>query len=380
MAISNQKLISKVVIVVLTLLGLYCVGWFLLKFAFILVWFLIAGVLSLVGRPLTNLLSDIKIGRFRMPRAISAAITIICFFLIIAAFFGLFIPLVSEQARILSNLDTNQVIESLQEPLNDLDRQLQRIGLEAGAFEESLKQGLNLFIGEVSLSNLLGNTVNFIGRFVVAVFAITFMTFFFLRDRTMFTRIILATTPDQHVEKVANVLRHSKYLIRRYLVGLFIQGALFTLIVGIGLSILGIKYALLIAFFAGIVNMIPYLGPILAAIFGLFIAITSNLQMDFYGEMLPLLIKVYLVFWLSQVLDNYIFQPQIFSNVVSAHPLEIFLVVLLAGFLAGIPAMIVAIPSYTFLRIIAREFLSEFKLVQALTGRMKDLEKDFDLF
>ena len=68
-----------------------------------------------------------------------------------------------------------------------------------------------------------------------------------------------------------------------------------------------------------------------------------------------------------QLIDNFLFQPLIFSNSVKAHPLEIFLVVLSAGIIWGISGMIVAIPFYTLLRIIAKEFLSEFKVIEQLT-------------
>ena len=68
-----------------------------------------------------------------------------------------------------------------------------------------------------------------------------------------------------------------------------------------------------------------------------------------------------------QMLDNFLLQPIIFSNSVNAHPLEIFLVILIAGTVAGISGMIFAIPFYTFIRIIAKEFLSQFEIVKSLT-------------
>ena len=86
--------------------------------------------------------------------------------------------------------------------------------------------------------------------------------------------------------------------------------------------------------------------------------------------MLPMLSKVVIVFGAMQLLDNFILQPWIFSNSVLAHPLEIFIVILMGAQINGIIGMVLAIPVYTVLRVIARAFLSEFKLVQKITGGM----------
>ena len=134
------------------------------------------------------------------------------------------------------------------------------------------------------------------------------------------------------------------------------------------------KNALLIALFAALINVIPYLGPIIGAAFGVLITISSNLDISFYAEMLPLLGKVVFVFGCMQLLDNFILQPFIFSNSVKAHPLEIFLIILIGAQLAGIPGMILAIPTYTVVRVIAKIFLSKYRLVKGITQNM-DLDE-----
>lgn len=107
----------------------------------------------------------------------------------------------------------------------------------------------------------------------------------------------------------------------------------------------------------------------------MFITISSNLDLglDFYTEMLPLILKVIGAFAAMQMLDNFVLQPFIFSNSVLAHPLEIFIVILVGAKLSGILGMILAIPVYTVIRVIARAFLSEFKIVQKLTGHLDDV-------
>jgi predicted PurR-regulated permease PerM len=92
--------------------------------------------------------------------------------------------------------------------------------------------------------------------------------------------------------------------------------------------------------------------------------------MGFYDHVLVTAIIVVLVFSAANLIDNIILQPIIYSTSVKAHPVEIFLVIIMAGSLAGIPGMILAIPGYTVLRIVAREFLGKFRLVRKLTQNM----------
>jgi predicted PurR-regulated permease PerM len=135
----------------------------------------------------------------------------------------------------------------------------------------------------------------------------------------------------------------------------------------IGLSVFGIKNAVLIGFFGGLMNVIPYLGPIIGATVGTVLGISSDLGLGMYDNAMHSAITVILVFSAANLIDNFVIQPLIFSNRVNAHPIEILLVILMAGSLAGIPGMILAIPGYTVLRIVAKEFLSGFKLIDKLT-------------
>jgi predicted PurR-regulated permease PerM len=128
----------------------------------------------------------------------------------------------------------------------------------------------------------------------------------------------------------------------------------------------------LIGSFGGLVNIIPYVGPILGFVFGAFITLSSSLDGDFYSTVLPLLLKVGIAFAAAQAIDNLILQPMIFSNSVAAHPVEIFIVTMVGAKLGGVAGMVLAIPAYTILRVIAKTFFNEFKIVQKITERMGD--------
>jgi predicted PurR-regulated permease PerM len=128
----------------------------------------------------------------------------------------------------------------------------------------------------------------------------------------------------------------------------------------------------LIGFLGGLFNLVPYIGPIVASGLGVLLTISSNLDLEFYTQMKPLIIKVLLTFWSVQFLDNFILHPYIFSNSVKAHPLEIFMIVLVGAHLGGAAGMILATPLYTTGKIILKAFFREYKFVQFLTGNMDE--------
>ena len=121
-------------------------------------------------------------------------------------------------------------------------------------------------------------------------------------------------------------------------------------------------------------NVIPYLGIIIAMLFGVMITISSNLDLDFSTQVTPMIIKVLLAFAGTQLIDNLLVQPYVYSKSVKAHPLEIFLVIMIAGKIGGVLAMLIAVPVYTSLKVIAKVFFNQWRIVQHVTKGMGDLE------
>jgi predicted PurR-regulated permease PerM len=210
---------------------------------------------------------------------------------------------------------------------------------------------------------------------VVVTFTSTiFILFFFLKEKNLFVGVLHALVPTKYEAKVVHSVDSSKTMLSRYFRGLLAQMGGFFALVTLILWILGVKNALLIGSFGGLVNAIPYVGPILGFVFGAFITLSSSLEGDFYTQVLPLLIKVGIAFGVAQTIDNLFLQPMIFSNSVAAHPLEIFIVILVGAKLGGVLGMVLAIPAYTVFRVVAKTFFNEFKFVQKITGRMDDDE------
>lgn len=176
--------------------------------------------------------------------------------------------------------------------------------------------------------------------------------------------------PQNHKEKALNSLDKIDYLLSRYFIGLVIQLTIIFVLYLIVLLIFGVQNALIIAFLCAILNIIPYVGPLIGSILAALLTMLSNLGSDFQSEILPTTIYVMIGFWVVQVIDNNLTGPLIFSNSVNSHPLEIFLVILVAGFLFGILGMVIAVPMYTILKVIAKEFFPDNRIVQLLTRKI----------
>ena len=336
-------------------------------FSNIFLYILIAAILSLIGQPIDRFLGKIRIGNLRISETLSAALAFISLLLVFVLLAIIFVPLVSEEARILSSIDKDTAIASLQEPMQQLDGIFRRFHIDYSMYDlqNYAQDKLTSVLTATNLSLFFNQFIAVLGNFFVAFFAISFLTFFFLKDEKRIVDALLAIVPESYSEKVKNVLVQSEQMLKRYFIGILIEILLIITLLSIGLSVAGVEHALLIALFAGIVNVIPYVGPLIGAGFALVIGVTTNTDMTTLGVIMRILI----VFPIVNLTDAFLLQPLIYSSSVKAHPLEIFLVILVGAKIGGIGGMILAVPSYTVLRVIAKEFFTNFRIVKRLTNK-----------
>jgi len=343
-------------------------------FSAIVTYILISVVLSFIGRPVYKKLEKIRIYRFRIPKGLAALLTLILIWIVFIGFFRFMIPLLINEFDTLSTIDFNAVLEAIQEPLSRIIRLTSGESINAGdkTFYDLMQEQLSSRFEFSQLSNILGFVAGTIGELLIGFFAVSFITFFFLKEQNMFKNAILLLVPTEIEEKVGKILSSISYLLRRYFIGLIFEVFMVMLLDTLGLTIVGIEFehAVVIGLFCGLFNVIPYLGPWMGAFVGLLIGVALNLNADFMSHTLPLLGWMVLVFASVQIIDNILFQPLIYSSSVKAHPLEIFLVIMAAGSLAGILGMILAIPCYTILRVVAKEFFDNMKIVKKLTENL----------
>jgi len=353
----------------------FCV-WY---FREIVIYILVSGVLSIMGRPLVDLFDHIRYRKFVLPKPVSALLALSIMWGLIFLFFYIFIPLIANQIQQLSSIDSNKLVQIIETPVRKVENLLRSLNpdLEEISIREFLASKISDILSIEFVQDIIGSVAKTIGSLAVAIFSISFITFFFLKDQHLFFESIIMWVPDRYVENVKRALYSIKGLLTRYFVGIVIQSTCIMIMMTTGMTIVGIDFqqALVMGLIAGILNVIPYVGPWLGFFITVTMGIASHLDYDFRMVVAPLVWKMALVVAITQLTDNVVFQPVIFSSSVKAHPLEIFVVVLAAGFAAGIPGMILGIPAYTVLRVFAREFFYNLKAVQKITSNLPDSEE-----
>lgn len=344
-------------------------------FQAIVAYILISAVLSLIGAPIVNILVKLKIGKFYLPKGLCAGITLLIFWGLFITFFWIFIPLIASEAQKLSQIDPKSILNAVNEPLSRFDALVNSLGMSYGekfSTIELLSKKIESILNIGLFTDLFSSLASTIGNIFIAIFSISFITVFFLKDEFLFGSGIILLVPTQYEMAARRVLSSTKLLLMRYFVGIGGQITGIIILATIGLTFVGIQFktAMVIALFAGIINVIPYIGPLIGAIFGLILSLASKIQTVLPEQLLPITFYVCLVFIVVHLIDNIVFQPLILSSSVRAHPLEIFLVILIAGHLAGIAGMLVAIPGYTVVRVFAKQFLNNFKVVKKLTEKI----------
>ncbi len=357
-----------------TIASLLIAALFIWYFLSIFFYILIAIVLSLLGSPVVELLDKIKIRRFKLSHTLNAGLVLGMMMGVLILFFSLTIPMLAKQVNDLSKLNSVSIEVAFKEPVANMEATLKEYGVleNSDNLTDKISQESQKYIDKFKISELFSNVVSFLSSLLGAMFIITFVTFFVLRDNKIFYRLVLAIVHEEYHDEVEHIIDSTKRLLTRYFLGLILDITLVSSLYTLLLWIFGVENALLIGFLAGLVNVIPYIGPFIGVTIALFIGIVSGLPMDFNAELIPTAIKIMSIFVFVNLLDATVMQPNIYAKSVNAHPLEIFFVIILAGTVAGILGMILAIPTYSFIRIVAREFFYKYPIVQKLTSSIKE--------
>jgi predicted PurR-regulated permease PerM len=351
------------------ILVLLIIGFMIWRFYYIIAWVLVAAVLSFIGQPLVRLFDKIHIKKWRIPHAFSALLSLIVIVLVFLGLIAVFVPLILNQAETISRIDVGKLAQNLQGPLQWLDSKLHGFGVipDGQTIQDFLVDKAKSLVNLGKVSSMIGNFISVAGNIFIGLFSILFIAFFFLKDENMFEDGLLLMIPEKHHSATRKVVAESKNLLVRYYIGVLLELLGVMSLIALGLWIFGVKNALLIGFFGGIMNIIPYIGPIIGSIIGIVLGVTSTLAEGSYNELLPAILKLAGVFLAVNFIDNNILVPIIYSKSVKSHPLEIFLVIIIGGGIAGLVGMLLAVPVYTLLRVIAKEFFQQFRVVKKLT-------------
>lgn len=343
------------------ILGIALLLYFLYQIQSVIVYVTVAAVISLIGRPIVLFLRR----RLKFNNTIAVIVSMIFFVGVLVGLIGLFIPLITEQSQNLALLDFEQLEKNIDKLYADAVAyfKLNNINLEHSIEKSGLLSKIDFSL----LPNFLNNLVSGLGSFSAGLFSVLFISFFFLKDSSLLEDGITTLIPSGKESRFKRSFNTIKDLLSRYFVGLVFQILILFVIYTIVLLVFGIKNALVIAFLCALLNLIPYIGPLISALLMVLLSMSSNLGESFSEVILPKTTYVMIGFVFAQLVDNFFSQPVIFSKSVKSHPLEIFLVIIIAGILFGIIEMVVAIPFYTAIKVILKEFLSDNKIVKKLT-------------
>lgn len=349
-------------------------GWY---FRNVIIYVILAAVVSLLAKPVMNLLRHVTIRKKSMPDWLQAVLVIVFILSIFLVIFTQVIPVVvGIVQKIFDNLsasDYSLPVDTYTVSVNAVNAWMISHFPQFGPdfrIESAIGSFLRKTFDLTSLSSLIEYIASFFVSFGVGIFSVVFISFFFIKDPMLFRKIVGALVPDRIEHKVIDAIGDIEHLLSRYFVGLLVE------VIGVAvlnflflwlIARIGFNAAIGIAFITGILNIIPYVGPLVGTVIGTILATVlkfsaAGLTIHFWGFVLVLLA----LFMVTQLVDNFLFQPLIYSTSIKASPLEIFIVLLIAGNTAGVLGMLVAIPAYTVIRVVAGHFFGDVKAIRRL--------------
>lgn len=353
----SNGILRSIGILAAIFLGLY----FLYSVSAVITYLFVALIVSMMATPVVEFLKN----RLRFPHTLAVIFTLLFFILLLIGFVWLFVPLIVTQSKNLSFFDMGQ----MEQNINDLVAQIDStFGIDTQKLisESDLTKKLNFGFIPDFINSLLG----ILSGFGIGVASVLFISFFFLKDRDLFTLSARKILPEAHEDKILNSFRKINSMLSRYFIGLIIQMTILLILYLIVLLIFGVENAFIIAFISALFNIIPYIGPLIATGLTIILTLMGHLGPETQGDMFSVTLYVFIGYCAAQFIDNNISTPLIFSSSTNSHPLEIFIVILTSGFVFGILGMIVAVPAYTSIKVVAKEFWPRNPVVRILTKDM----------
>lgn len=343
------------------LLGIAICGYFLFSISSIIIYVITAILLSFVAEPICTFLQK----RFKFNRTLAIVSSLTFFILVIFGILMLFVPLILNQSKNLSLLDINSLEKNYTIFINNVNVWLEAYGIDYEKYfnVQKIAQSFNFNF----ITDILNSIIGSIGNFAMALFSIFFICFFLLMDQKLVTDNLRAVLPDNHRWRIIASLLRIKNMLAKYAIGLLLQLLIVFIMYLIVLVIFGVENAFIIALLGAILNIIPYIGPIIALIMTAFLTMLGHINEDFQTVVLPTTLYVIIGYFVVQLIDNNFSQPIIFSKSTNSHPLEIFLVTIISGTLLGIAGMIIAVPLYTAAKVVLKEFYPDNTFIEILT-------------
>ena len=349
----SQDLVKSIII----LSAIALIILLLFKIRLGLLYIFISIILTLIITPFNKLLKNkLKIGN-----SLSSLLSLTMLISFLCSLIVLFVPVLTKQGKNLSLLNTSEFREKIQSTITGLKDYFENQNISIIDFISDLN-----IISEIDFSfvtKLFNSIISQIGSFSIGVLSVMFITFFLLKDGNIIFNKIIKLFPKKLVNKLSKSFIKIEDLLTRYFIGVSLQILiLFSFYLAL-LLLIGIENAFAIAFICAILNIIPYLGPLISIILMIILSVTSSLDIFLINDFITNSFWLFTGFVFIQLIDNFLLQPYIFSSSVKSHPLEVFIVIISAGLLFGIFGLIIAIPVYTTLKVIYQSFFDTKKMI-----------------
>ena len=321
-------------------------------FRSIVVYILVSALLAIIFKPLVGRLARLRIRGWHLPRWAAALATLILIWVLFVVACTLFVPLVFDKLYQFATLDFGSVLRSVEEPIARMQEYLHDLFAlpdERFSLTDSLIQWFKSIFDYDTINTAFSSIVSLTLSAVIAFFSISFITFFFLKDDELFLSMLKAPFPERVHGNIERAMSSVSQLLMRYFTGILSESCILMIVISVTMIFFGMRTqdAFFIGLIMGVMNVVPYAGPLIGGVMSVFMGVVTPIEGMTTGHTMFVIAGSLLII---KGFDDFVLQPTLYSERVKAHPLEIFIVILIAGSLAGIVGMLLAIPSYTVLR------------------------------
>ena len=313
---------------------------------------LIAGFLFYLLNPLVNLLMKIKVKNHQVSRTFAVAIVFLLLIAIIVSALSFLIPNILNQVE--------QLIQNMPEYIKSFQRFLTKVlqqknlppwivdltkDVDINAYTKEIEESLSGFAKNfmMSITSSIGSIIGMVTSVTVTIVTVPFMLFYMLKDGHKLVPTVTGIFSEKQANRIGELLEKMSETISKYISGQTIECLFVGTCTAIGYGIVGVPFALLIGIFAGITNMIPYIGPYIGLLPALILALSNSVRQT---------ILVIIVCVVVQQIDGNLIYPNVIGKSLDIHPLTIIIILLVAGNLAGLLGMLLAVPVYAVIKVI----------------------------
>lgn len=351
----KKKSITKIVLLVI---ALFIFLWKLILLKKLLIWFFVATVITLITRPVVHFLKS----KLKFHNGLATGLVLLGCGGVLLSIFSLVIPLIINIGEQISSLDGKQLTQQVQQLWTVIQ---ERLYLRHFNLSEALSE-INLSEQIKMLPEIFSDIFSGISDVGLGLLCIIFISFFLIKDEDLLHHFFFSFVPNDKSKQWKTSLDKIKALLSRYFIGVVVQISILFVMYVVLLIILSIENALPIALLCALLNIIPFVGPLIGFLLMTALTITGSIHLDFHTQTLPKIYYIAMGYALAQIIDNFLIQPLVFSKSVRSHPLEIFLVITATGLAFGVFAMVLAVPCYTALKVILTTFFREHPIVKKL--------------